>query len=169
MTSSRLPSRVASGKCVLSRNYACWLWISSCVIYGPRSRRTLADRDSVSWNELGRLPLVVNTLTGITTTRSWHDPLRVDAAERQVVECTNFDEWLELIAADRGIGAVPEIAARRVTRSHVRFIPIPDAPPTMLHLAYLTESRSPTIDAFVDASAVAVSRQQMPRDDGARA
>lgn len=116
----------------------------------------LAERESLSWRELGELPLVVNTLTGTTFPRSWQSEEKL--GDRKIIECTNFDEWLELIAADRGVGAVPEIAARRVTHAHVRFIPISDAPPTTLHLAYLTESTGTMIDAFLDAASVAVSR-----------
>lgn len=124
----------------------------------------LATREQLTWHELRELPLVVNTLTGTTVPRSWRGADR--AENRKVVECTNFDEWLELIAADRGVGAVPEIAARRVNHSHVRFIPIPDAPPTMLQLAYLTATPNATIDAFVDAALRAVNREARPRDGG---
>ncbi|MGV9672963.1 LysR family transcriptional regulator [Gordonia sp. NPDC003504] len=95
----------------------------------------LAVRTDLTWPELGEHPLVVNTLTGTTTAASWRDPV-----SRAVIKCANFDEWLELIAADRGVGAVPELAARRVTHSRVRFLPLTDAPSTSVYLARAASS-----------------------------
>ncbi len=58
------------------------------------ARSPLAERDTVKWEELGTHPLVVNTLTGTTRAESWAAP----DPNREIVTCTNFDEWLELVA-----------------------------------------------------------------------
>ena len=50
--------------------------------------------------------------------------------------CLNFDEWLEAVAAGRGVGVIPETAARRGLHSAVRFVEIEDAPPIRVHLVH---------------------------------
>jgi DNA-binding transcriptional LysR family regulator len=84
-------------------------------------RRVLADR-----------PLVVNTVSGTTDAASWQpvDP------DRAVITCTNFDEWIELVAADRGIGVVPDLARTRAPHPGVVYLDIPDAPPSYVYVAW---------------------------------
>ncbi|MGW1835666.1 LysR family transcriptional regulator [Streptomyces sp. NPDC002067] len=94
----------------------------------------LADRESIDWSEFHRWPLVVNTVTGTTTPDSWPP----GAAPHTVIPCANYDEWLETVAADRGVGVVPAPAARRVGHSGVRFIPLTGAPAVPVRLAHLT-------------------------------
>lgn len=112
------------------------------------ARSPLAERDSVTWSELGTYPLVVNTLTGTTRAESW---IRPDP-NREIVTCTNFDEWLELVAADRGVGAVPVAARRRVHHHNVRFVDIADAAPTAVNLVYVADRVTPLVRVLRDCA-----------------
>ncbi len=106
----------------------------------------LATRESIDWAEFGTLPLVINTLSGTTTEDLWpnHDG--------PVVTCSNFDEWLELIAADRGVGTVPEVARRRVTHRNVQFIPLVGAPPAVVRFVYRRNRATPLLRVLRDAA-----------------
>ncbi|MGW9429889.1 LysR family transcriptional regulator [Streptomyces decoyicus] len=92
----------------------------------------LSRRKQLYWTELARHSLVMNTVSGITRVEDWPEENRPSS----IIDCGNFDEWLELIAAGKGVGVVPELVLRRRLHPDVRFIPIADAPAiplTMLH------------------------------------
>jgi DNA-binding transcriptional LysR family regulator len=72
------------------------------------------------------------------------------------VETANFDEWLESVAADRGIGIVPDVAQRRSIHPAVRFVPLRDAPPSPVSLAFRPGYREPLLRRFVQAALTAV-------------
>lgn len=99
-----------------------------------RSNPSFGDATEVRWDSLPPGPLVVNTLSGSTTADSI--PVAENGVPRVVITCRNFEEWLENIAAGRGIGIVPELAARRISHPGLRFLPIDGAPPTQVRLAW---------------------------------
>jgi DNA-binding transcriptional LysR family regulator len=68
-----------------------------------------ADADHLDWRDAADWTLVVNTASGTTGPWSWPD----GDGPRRFVETANFDEWLESVAAGRGIGIVPDVAERR--------------------------------------------------------
>jgi DNA-binding transcriptional LysR family regulator len=108
----------------------------------------LADLPSIPWMELARQPLVVNRGSG--TTRPEHWP----AASRPtpVTECGNFDEWLESVAAGRGVGVVPGIAVHRVSHPAVVYVPVRGAPLVPVRLAYPRQGAHPLVNSFVRAA-----------------
>lgn len=117
----------------------------------------LAKRRSVQWAKIPDRPVVVNTMSGSTTA----DSLPRSDARRAVVECRNFDEWLELVAAGSGIGIVPEICMHRVVHPEIRYVPIRDAPATQVGLAWRsTPPPSRVTRAFLD-TAIALGRAAM--------
>ena len=115
-------------------------------------RSALAERGSLDWSEVPEWPLVVNTVSGTTGPWSWPD----GDGPRTIVETANFDEWLESVAADRGIGVVPEVAMRRNIHSAVRFIPLLNGPPSDVSLAFLPHVRESLLRRFVEAAVAAV-------------
>lgn len=113
------------------------------------TRSPLVERTELAWAEIHEWPLVVNTVSGTTGPWSWP----VEQAPQRIVPCTNYDEWLECVAADRGIGVVPTVAARRSAHSGVSFVPITDAPPVPVRLAHLPDGPQPLIRHFLRAAA----------------
>jgi DNA-binding transcriptional LysR family regulator len=98
--------------------------------------------------------LVVNTASGTTGPWSWP----AGAGPKTVVETTNFDEWIESVAADRGIGVIPDVAVRRNIHPGVRFIALRGAPDSPVALAFLPRAHNAVLRRFVEA-AVASSPQ----------
>ena len=70
-------------------------------------------------------------------------------------ETGNFDEWLESVAAARGIGVVPDVAMRRNIHSAVRFVPLVNAPPSPVWLAFLPRVREALLRQFAAAAIAA--------------
>lgn len=94
----------------------------------------LATAAQLRWADLVSLPLVVNTVSGTIHGGSWDPP----DPERTIITCTNFDEWIELVAADRGIGGVPVLARTRAPHPGVVYVDVADAPPSHVYLAWRT-------------------------------
>ena len=78
------------------------------------------------------------------------------------METRNFDEWLESVAADRGIGVVPDVAMRRNIHPAVRFIPLTNAPASPVFLAFLPHVREALLRQFVVAAVAAVAATTGP-------
>ncbi|MFB8003951.1 LysR family transcriptional regulator [Nocardia sp. NPDC056000] len=109
----------------------------------------LAHTPGLTWADLAHQPLVVNTESGTTTPECWPNP---DPA-REIVTCRNFDEWIELVAADRGIGAVPALAAQRAPHLRVAYRELPDIPASTLYLGWRrTPQPSRSTRHFLDAA-----------------
>jgi DNA-binding transcriptional LysR family regulator len=108
----------------------------------------LASRSELDWAEVPRWPLVVNIATGTTGPWSW----AAGEGPETVVETANFDEWIESVAADRGIGVVPEVARRRNIHPGVRFVPLRGAPPSPVALTFLPHARNAVLRRFVEAA-----------------
>ncbi|GAA1248419.1 LysR family transcriptional regulator [Kitasatospora nipponensis] len=108
----------------------------------------LAGQPSIAWPELVHHPLVVNVVSGTTHPDQWPEHSRPTASS----VCKNFDEWLETVAAGRGIGVVPGIAVHRVAHPAVRFIPLRGAPLVPVRLAYPRQGSHPLVGAFVRAA-----------------
>lgn len=117
--------------------------VAVCSVHSP-----LAQRWELDWDEVPRWPLVVNVASGTTGPWSWP----ADAGPKTVVETTNFDEWLESVAADRGIGVIPDVAVRRNIHPGVRFVALRGAPPSPVVLAFLPRARNAELRRFVEAA-----------------
>jgi DNA-binding transcriptional LysR family regulator len=111
----------------------------------------LASYEVLDWNDVPQWPLVVNTVSGTTGPWSWPE----GRGPQRTVETANFDEWLESVAADRGIGVVPDVAMRRNIHSAVRFIPLTNAPASPVWLAFLPHVRESLMRDFVSAAVAA--------------
>lgn len=92
----------------------------------------LAEATDLRWADLAAYPLVVNVVSGTTHAGSWAQP----DPNRQIITCGNFDEWIELVAANRGIGGAPAVARARAPHPGVVYLDIPDAPPSHVYLAW---------------------------------
>jgi DNA-binding transcriptional LysR family regulator len=108
----------------------------------------LAERSELDWAEVPRWPLVVNVASGTTGPWSWPP----GEGPETVVETTNFDEWIESVAADRGIGVIPDVAIRRNIHPGVKFIALRGAPASPVVLAFLARARNAVLRRFVEAA-----------------
>jgi DNA-binding transcriptional LysR family regulator len=108
----------------------------------------MADRSELNWAEVPRWPLVVNIASGTTGPWSWP----AGEGPETVVETTNFDEWIESVAADRGIGVIPDVAVRRNVHPGVRFIALRGAPESPVAVAFLPRARNAVLRRFVEAA-----------------
>lgn len=79
----------------------------------------LAQRHQIGWDELGTHPVIVNTANGSTRPELWPP----DSRPTQIIECGNYDEWITLIAAHKGVGATPLSATHAYAHSGIVFIP----------------------------------------------
>ncbi|WP_178946152.1 LysR family transcriptional regulator [Kocuria sp. TGY1127_2] len=108
----------------------------------------LARRTSIPWKELGQHPVVINTLSGNTRPSLWDPGQRPSS----IIECANYDEWITLVAAGKGVGATPASAAASYGHSRVAFVPLDEAPSVPLCLAWRTSSNSRAIQEFRNAA-----------------
>lgn len=116
------------------------------------TRSELAGKEEMSWAEIAELGLVLNEVSGTTDLTDW-------PADRQPsvsAICSNFDEWLEAVAANRGVGVVPEFVGRQHVHSFVSFIAIPDAPQVPLNLVHPQRGAHPLIPRFIAMAQAAV-------------
>lgn len=124
---------------------------------------SLADLGELDWNDAPNWTLVVNTVSGTTGPWSWP----AGAGPRRIVPTSNFDEWLESVAADRGIGIVPDVARRRSIHPAVRFIPLRNAPLSAVSLVFRPGVREPLLRRFVQSALAAVELSQDRRQPDA--
>jgi DNA-binding transcriptional LysR family regulator len=114
----------------------------------------LASEAELDWAEIPRWPLVVNTTSGTTGPWSWP----TGDGPKTVVETANFDEWIESVAADRGIGVIPDVAVRRNIHPGVRFIALRGAPKSPVVLAFLPRARNAVLRRFIEAAVASAHR-----------
>lgn len=118
----------------------------------------LADTE-LDWRDAAGWTLVVNTVSGTTGPWCWPD----GGGPHRFVPTANFDEWVESVAAGRGIGVLPAVAERRGIHPAIRFIPLRNAPLIPVSLVFRPGAREPLLRRFVQAALAAVA----PGDDQA--
>lgn len=106
----------------------------------------LAKRSRIHWDEFADWPLVINTISGTTRPDLWPADRRPPVS----VVCHNFDEWLEAVAADHGVGIVTKSAQHRSMHPAIRFVPIDGAPPVQVVLAYPRQGTHPLATRFAE-------------------
>ncbi|MYU10543.1 LysR family transcriptional regulator [Streptomyces sp. SID8361] len=111
-------------------------------------RCDLTRLGQLDWADVQHWPLIVNTVSGTTGPWSWSS----DQRPEQIIETANYDEWSETVAANRGIGIVPEVAQRRTQHPALRFIPLTGAPPSPVSLVYLPDTQGTLIRRFLEAA-----------------
>lgn len=92
-------------------------------------RSTLAVRSAVSWREVGRRCLVVNTVSGTLTPDDWPSAYRPEVG----AEATNIDEYLHAVAIRRGVGVLPASVAAQYPDPDILYLPLTGSPPATLH------------------------------------
>ncbi|QER90290.1 LysR family transcriptional regulator [Streptomyces tendae] len=120
-----------------------------------RNRPPRATAGALAWEDAAEWTLVVNTVSGTTGPWCWPN----GGGPRRYVETANFDEWLESVAAGRGIGIVPEVAERRIHHPALRYLPVTGAPPSPVRLVYRQDTAAvpALVRRFLEAALDAAS------------
>ena len=100
----------------------------------------LADRPSVGLAELVPFVVGVDRHTGTTSAALWSSA-GLDVPP--MTETGDVEEWLDLIAAGDAIGVTASGTAHHYPRPGVVFVPIDDAPPIEVRLAWHHRHRHP--------------------------
>ena len=102
----------------------------------------LARRRRLHWAELAEHPLVVNAASGTVDPSLWPAGARPEVA----VRCRTYDEWIEMVAAARGVGVLPA-SARERPHPGVRYVSLVDAPEVELVLVRPSRGAHPLAEA----------------------
>ena len=108
-----------------------------------RTRRERPGHPRLTLAQLSGEPVVVTTV-GTTTPELWP----VDARPAIGAEMTTIDDWLVAIASGAGFGVSVASTARLHQHPDVRYVPLDDAPPVPLLLAW--PKRGPQHPALAD-------------------
>jgi len=106
--------------------------------------------EPVTWNQLTAYPLVTNPNSGTTWAGSWENA----PAPREIVECANFEEWIELVAAGAGVGGVPILARDRAPHPGVVYADLMDIPNSELAVAWRVDDRSTPLQDVLQSGAI---------------
>lgn len=101
----------------------------------------LAGRPALTLADLAALPVALNTVTGSTTLALWPP----DAAPSQVVPVKNTDDWLSVIIAGDAVGVTTAGTAAMHPNPAVRYLPLTDAPPVDVILAWREPVTHPAV------------------------
>jgi DNA-binding transcriptional LysR family regulator len=71
---------------------------------------------------------------------------------RVAAEATSLQEILALVAAGRGVCLVPQAVADHYPRARVTYVPVADADPAVVSLAWRRGPICPAVEAFIEAS-----------------
>jgi DNA-binding transcriptional LysR family regulator len=94
----------------------------------------LAAAAELSMADLTGERLVINASTGTVTPALWPGPERPDVGPR----VTSLEDWLFAVAAGQGIGVTAASTAELHAQAGLVFVPLRDAPPMTVSLAWLT-------------------------------
>lgn len=118
----------------------------------------LADHRQLLLSDLEQDALVINVVSGTTTTSLWepgHSP-------ETIVRVRNVDEWMEAIAAGRGIGLTAASTSRLYSHPQIQYRPIRDAPPVPIVLAWPHSNPHPLAADFIAAAPTAQTPYNQP-------
>ncbi|MFJ3900223.1 LysR family transcriptional regulator [Streptomyces sp. NPDC090025] len=104
----------------------------------------LAERASLTLADLADRTAVLNAVSGTTTLALWPSPTR----PRTTLTVANTDDWLAAIAAGRGIGVSSASTATLHPHPGVTYLPLRDAPPLPVLLAWREGARHPATGAL---------------------
>lgn len=119
----------------------------------------LADHETVRLAELAPYEVGVDRRSGTTTPELWKDT-GVDPPP--LVYTGDVEEWLDLIAAGDAIGVTSEATAHHLPRPGVVFVPISDAPPMEVRLAWHRNHRHPATGRIARVIRAALAETSPP-------
>jgi DNA-binding transcriptional LysR family regulator len=111
----------------------------------------LASRETLSFADLQDESFIVNPMVshGGPPARWLAEQRRHGLPGRVAVQARSLQEIMALVGAGRGVCLVPAAAAFHDQRPDVVYVPVTDAEPAVVSLAWLPDRSSSTIKAFV--------------------
>jgi DNA-binding transcriptional LysR family regulator len=103
-----------------------------------------AGRRSVRLSEIPGRTLLVDRRTGTTTPDLWPP-----AAQPEIRETRDIDDWLAIVAAGGGIGVTAEGTTAQYRRDGVVFRPLRDAPPVTVQMIWRRHDPHPSTHAAI--------------------
>ncbi|MFH8981595.1 LysR family transcriptional regulator [Streptomyces varsoviensis] len=100
----------------------------------------------VTLDDIRHDPLVLNIISGTTMRTIWKDG---ESTDRPVIGVHNLEEWLEAIAAGRGIGLSSALTPCLHPHPWVVYRPVRDAPPLPVRLCWDAVRPHPLTPRFV--------------------
>ncbi|MEV7648538.1 LysR substrate-binding domain-containing protein [Arthrobacter sp. NPDC089319] len=104
-------------------------------------------RRQLSMAEIADRTVIIDPRVGTTSSRLW---IGADHPPR-FLESSDVDNWLDAIAAGRGVGTTAEATAHHHVRPGVSYRPIKDGPRIAVRLAWRHNERPNGLDDLVDA------------------
>jgi DNA-binding transcriptional LysR family regulator len=105
----------------------------------------LAALDELQLRQLADETIIINVVSGTTSLGLW-EPTH---APSSTVEVQNVDEWLEAVAAGRGVGLTPASTGRLYHHPEITYRLISDAPLVSIVLAWSRVGAHPLVENFV--------------------
>ncbi|MFC9355371.1 LysR family transcriptional regulator [Rhodococcus sp. NPDC057014] len=103
-------------------------------------------RRQVTMSEIATRTIVIDPRTGTTSSELW----TAGTGPERFVESTDVEEWLDTIAAGRGVGTTAEATASHHPRDGVTYRPISDGPRVPVHLAWWRHDPPTGLAALID-------------------
>lgn len=104
----------------------------------------LSTGASVSLADLTRRTIALCATAGTASPHLWPG----EQPERASVQVANVDEWITTIAAGEAVGVTAEATAHAHPHPGVRYLPITDAEPVTVHLAWAAHPAHPAVALF---------------------
>jgi DNA-binding transcriptional LysR family regulator len=114
----------------------------------------LAERPALTFADLRDEKFITNPAEpneGVQPARWLAEQRRHGLPGRVVAQSTGVAEILTLVAAGRGVSLVPSTVAEHYTRDDVTYVPVVDAEPAAVSLAWRPGGLSPAAAAFIEA------------------
>jgi DNA-binding transcriptional LysR family regulator len=129
------------------------------------STHRLASRPTLSFSDLRDERFVINPVA-----RADSPPARWLAEQRRhglpgrvAAQATSLQEILALVAAGRGVCLLPQAVAHHHPRAGVSYVPVTDADPAVVSLAWQRGHIAPVMKVFMEASRQVAAAKPAPR------
>jgi DNA-binding transcriptional LysR family regulator len=124
----------------------------------------LANRESLTLTGLHEESFIINpAVESQDTPARWlSEQRRHDLPGRVAAKAISVPEILTLVAAGRGVCLVPSAVARHYPRQDVSYVPVTDADPAVVSLAWPRGRVRPAVEAFIEASRQVAAAQARP-------
>ncbi|MEU6660868.1 LysR family transcriptional regulator [Streptomyces sp. NPDC046821] len=109
-------------------------------------RSTLAVKPTVTWRDLGRRCIVLNTASGTLTPADWPP----SATPEIGAEAANLEEYLHAVAARRGVGVLPASVAAANPDPDILYLSLSGAPPAVLSFVHPRSDPHPHASTLAD-------------------